>query len=295
MGYAVLAGLWSSAMPRRAFGAGFAFGLGLFGVGVSWIYISMNQFGGVPAVFAGIATAAFCAFLALFPACAGWLQARIPAPPAVRVCLLVPAALTLAEWLRSWIFTGFPWLAAGYSATGWPLQGYAPLVGVFGLSFAVFSLAGMLWLVARRHFVFLIPVVALFGAGQLLRGVDWTAPQGTPVETALLQGNIPQDLKFTPERYGRTLETYARLAEGTGAKLIVLPETALPRFLDLIDPAYIARLESAARRNAGDILVGVPMRVSGGDYYNSVVSLGTSQRQAYHKVHLVPFGEFVPP
>ena len=112
---------------------------------------------------------------------------------------------------------------------------------------------------------------------------------------ALLQGNIAQELKFRPERYAATLETYARLAEGTRAKLIVLPETAIPRFYDSLDRHYLARLDSAARRNGGDLLLGVPYRASPGEYYNSVLSLGVSARQAYHKTHLVPFGEFVPP
>jgi apolipoprotein N-acyltransferase len=75
----------------------------------------------------------------------------------------------------------------------------------------------------------------------------------------------------------------------------VLPETAIPRFLDLVDPAYLARLEAGAKRNGGDVLVGIPMRAGREAYTNSVLSLGTAPRQAYHKVHLVPFGEFVPP
>jgi len=115
------------------------------------------------------------------------------------------------------------------------------------------------------------------------------------VSVALLQGNIRQEMKFRPERYARILETYARLAEQTDARLIVLPETALPRFYDSVEPAYLARLEAAARRNDGDLLLGLPYRASRTEYYNSVVSLGASPRQVYHKVHLVPFGEFVPP
>jgi apolipoprotein N-acyltransferase len=114
------------------------------------------------------------------------------------------------------------------------------------------------------------------------------------VSAALLQGNIEQDLKFRPERYPPILETYARLAEATSAKLIVLPETAIPRFYDRVEPEYLARLEAAAKRNGGDLLLGVPYRTGTGEYFNSVVSLGSSPRQAYHKSHLVPFGEFVP-
>jgi len=292
--FAWLVHLWMRAPPRRCAWSGFWFGLGLAGAGVSWVYVSLHQFGGMPAPLAAFATVAFCAFLALFPAAAGWLQARVPAPEAARACLLIPAAWVLFEWLLVWIFTGFPWLALGYAAAGWPLQGYAPLGGVYLLSFITVAVAGMLWLIVQRRPAFLVPVVVVLGAGEALRHVSWTEPAGAPVSAALVQGNIEQEMKFRPERAPRILETYARLAEGTQARLVVFPETALPAFFHRIDPAYLARLEAAAKRNQGDLLLGVPFR-RGERYYNSVVTLGTSPPQAYHKVHLVPFGEFVPP
>ena len=291
-----LAHLWEGAGPRRALWTGFAFGMGLFGAGVSWVYISLSQFGGMAAPLAALATFLFCALLAAFTGGAGWLQARVPAGAAARALLLVPASWTLFEWLRSWVLTGFPWLSAGYASTGWPLQGFAPLAGVFGVSFVVVSLGGMIALLARtRKLAWLAPVVLLLAAGEALRHVDWTQPAGAPVRVALLQGNVDQEMKFRPERYQRTLETYARLAEEGRAQLILLPETALPQFLDRIGEAYLARLEAAARRNHGDLLVGVPYRSAPGEYYNSVVSLGSAPRQIYRKTHLVPFGEFVPP
>jgi apolipoprotein N-acyltransferase len=294
--FALLVHLWIDAEPRRAFFSGYWFGLGLFGAGVSWIYVSLNRFGGMPMPLAALATVLFCAFLALFPAAAGWLQARIPAPRAVRACLLIPAAWVLLEWLRGWVFTGFPWLAVGYAGVGWPLQGYAPIFGVFGLSFATLSAAGMGWLMLRpaRRLAFLAAFLLLLGGGEALRHFEWSQRAGAPVSAALLQGNIEQDLKFDPRRYPRVLETYARLAEETRARLIVLPETAIPRFYDGIEPQYLARLEAIAKRNAGDLLLGVPYRSAPGEYYNSVLTLGASARQAYHKAHLVPFGEFVP-
>lgn len=293
--FALLVQLWMHAPPRRCAWHGFWFGLGLFGAGVSWVYVSLHYFGGMPAPVAGFATVAYCAFLALFPAAAGWLQARIPAGDAVRACLLIPAAWVLFEWMLVWIFTGFPWLAVGYTAAGWPLQGYAPLGGVYALSFITVSVGGMLWLLVRQRprLVIAVAAVLVLGLGEALRHVSWTERAGEPVTTALLQGNIEQEMKFRPERAAGILETYARLAEGTRARLIVLPETALPAFFDRIHPAYLTRLEAAAKRNNGDLLLGVPYR-RGDDYYNSVLTLGMSRPQAYHKVHLVPFGEFVP-
>ncbi len=291
-----LAHAWTASTPRRCFVTGFWFGLGFFGAGVSWVYVSMHDIGGMPAPIAGLATAIFCAFLALFPAAAGFLQARIPASPVVRVCLLIPSSWVLFEWWRSWVLTGFPWLSLGYAAVGWPLQGYAPLGGVFALSFLTAALAGMLSLAAlRRSAYWLGAIIAVVAVGQAMRFVDWTSPQGAPVSAALLQGNIEQSLKFDPRRYAHTLETYARLAEETRARLVVFPETAVPRFLDSVDPDYLRRLDAVARRNDGDLLLGVPTRASGDEYFNSVITLGRSPIQAYHKIHLVPFGEFVPP
>ena len=293
--FALLVHLWMHASPRRCAWLGFWFGFGLFGAGVSWVYVSLHQFGGMPAPLAGFATVAFCAFLALFPAAAGWLQARVPASESARACLLIPAAWTLFEWLLVWIFTGFPWLAVGYAAAGWPLQGYAPLGGVYALSFLTVSIAGMLWLLVRHRPRVLFAIVLVLGIGEALRHIEWTMPAGEPVTVALLQGNIEQEMKFRPERAAAILDTYARLAEGTRARLVILPETALPAFLDRIDPAYLARLDAVGKRNEGDLLVGVPYRRGRSEYYNSVFTLGASPRQIYHKVHLVPFGEFVPP
>jgi apolipoprotein N-acyltransferase len=295
--FGLLAHFLMEATPRSAFWSGYAFGLGLFGAGVSWVYVSMHTFGAMPLPLAVLATFLFCAFLALFPAAAGWLQARIPAHPYFRACLLIPAAWTLFEWVRSWIFTGFPWLSAGYAAVGWPLQGFAPLLGVFGLSFVTLSLSGMAWLTFRKQkpALFVTAFIAVVGAGEALRHVHWTERAGEPVSAALLQGNIEQDLKFRPESYAKILATYVRLAEGTSAKLIIFPETSIPRFLDRIEPDFLERLEGVAKRNGGDLLLGVPYRSRSDEYFNSVISLGGSPRQAYHKSHLVPFGEFIPP
>jgi len=295
---AVLIHYWMVATPAAAARSGFAFGLGIFGAGVSWIYVSLHDIGGMAAPVAALATLLLCAFIALLPAAAGWLQARIPAHPALRACLLIPASWTLFEWIRSWILSGFPWLSVGYSAVGWPLQGYAPLGGVFLISFLTASLAGALWLLAMRApraVAWTAVLIAIVAGGEGLRHIGWSTPQGAPLSVALLQGNIEQSLKFDPARYARTLDTYARLAEDSRARLIVFPETALPRFLDAVDPAYLKRLDAVAQRNQGDLLLGVPTRRSAEEFFNSVVAFGASPTQAYHKEHLVPFGEFAPP
>jgi apolipoprotein N-acyltransferase len=215
----------------------------------------------------------------------------------VRAALVIPACWTLAEALRATVLTGFPWLTLGTAVIDTPLAGWSPLGGAYGASLAAALGAGLLWCVAlgQARWAAAAAFVAIGLCGALLRGIEWTAPAGAPLAASVLQGNVPQDAKFDPLRYERTLETYARLAEGSRARLIVLPETAVPRMLDSVDPAYLARLEAAAKSNDGDLLLGVPVRAAPREYYNAVLSLGMAPRQLYYKSHLVPFGEFVPP
>jgi apolipoprotein N-acyltransferase len=286
--------------PRAAAGLGLAFGAGLFLVGVSWVYVSLHDFGMMPAPLAATATLLFCLYLALFPAAVGYLQARIQVALPLRLMLVMPALWTLAEWVRSWLFTGFPWLVLGYSQADGPLAGYAPILGVLGVSFVAAVAAGALATLAQggaRHAraVAAGVLVVLGASGWALRSAAWTAPVGEPLAVSLVQGNIPQELKFVDGRYESTLETYARLVEGSAGRLIILPEIAIPRFLHEVDPDYVARLKRVAAARDGDLLLGVPVLEAERRYYNAVVSLGTSPTQGYAKSHLVPFGEFVPP
>ena len=292
--------LWrSAATPRAAFRMGFAFGAGVFGVGVSWVYVSLHDFGMMPAPLAAMGTLAFCAILALYPAAAGWCLARLGRAPLASALIAFPAAWTLFEWLRGWVFTGVPWLALGYSQVDSPLAGFAPVVGTYGVSFVTALCAGLLVVVVtgsgKARLAGGVALVLAFGLGQLLKQIDWTSPQGAPLKVALLQGNIPQDLKFQADRYAATLAIYKRLVEASEGQLIVLPETAIPRFLDAVDPGYLRDIARIAVERRADVLIGVPIRDPDGRYFNSVISVGTSPSQRYDKSHLVPFGEFVPP
>jgi apolipoprotein N-acyltransferase len=288
-----------AATPQAAFRTGVAFGAGLFGVGASWVYVSLHDFGMMPAPLAAIGTLAYCAILSLYPAAAGWCLARLRLGRPASALFAFPVLWTLFEWLRGWIFTGVSWLALGYSQVDSPLAGFAPVVGTYGVSFVTALCAGLLVIVVagsgKARLAAGAALVFAFGLGQLARQIDWTSPQGTPLKVALLQGNIPQDLKFQPDRYAATLATYKRLIEASQGQLIVLPETAIPRFLDAVDPGYLRDIARIALERRADILVGVPIRDPDGRYFNSVISVGASPSQRYDKAHLVPFGEFVPP
>jgi apolipoprotein N-acyltransferase len=280
----------------------------------------------MPMPLAALATLLFCGVLALLPALAAYLCARLPAPDGLKLAVAAPALWTLAEWTRGWIFTGFPWLAVGYSQVPWsPLSGYAPVLGVYGVSLATAATAGLvaaIWWRARdegggrwavgnnetregspsslKSFSSLILhpssliLVALWATGFGLKQIAWTEPVGEPVTVSLVQGNVSQDMKWRAEQLRATLEAYLELVSTAAGRLIVLPETALPLFLDQVPPDYLEALAARARGNRGGLLVGVPERLPGGDYYNSVVALGESPAQTYRKSHLVPFGEFIP-
>lgn len=295
---ALLFHLWLCApRARDAAWIGFAFGMGLFTAGVSWVYVSLSVFGGMPMPLAAFATLAYCAFLSWPLAAAGFVQHRLAASEAMRALCVIPALWMAAELLRGWGLTGFPWLVLGYAATDTPFAGYAPVIGVYGVSLIMAIGAGLILRATtgptRARPLALL--AALLAGGAALQTVEWTQPHGPPLTASLLQGNVAQETKFDPERFERTFAAYERLASGSRAKLIVLPETALPRFLDRIDPAQLAALDAIARRNGGDLLLGVPYRTGQDRYFNSVVSLGVSPPQIYSKSHLVPFGEFILP
>lgn len=293
---AALAWLWRDAAPRRAALLGFAFGAGLFLAGVSWVYVSMHVFGGMPPLLAGLAAFLFCCLLALFPALAGFLFARLRSRRLFADALLGAAAWTLAEWLRGWLLTGFPWLAFGYAQTPpSPLAGYAPVLGVYGVGFVaalIAVLAGLTFAERRHGLQAGVAALILLAVGAGLMRIEWTQPVGKPVSVSLLQGNIEQSLKWQPERLPLSLDAYLRLARAHPAQLVVLPETALPLMLDQLPRDYLAELRRPA---GGGLLLGIAAQDAQGRYTNSAVGFAADGVQAYSKRHLVPFGEFTPP
>jgi apolipoprotein N-acyltransferase len=285
---------------RQAFSRAFVFGLGYFLAGVSWVYVSLSVFGGMPMPLAVLAVFLFCVFLALFPAIMGGLFRRfLPATPS-RQTLAFAAAVTLADLARGWFLTGFPWLSFGYSQTApSPLVGFAPILGVYGISSLVALIAACVACgLQKRNWRWGAAVLLILLAGWGLEGRQWTQPVGAPIRVALVQGNIAQDVKWRPEHTLATLSHYRDLVARHPAQLTVLPETALPVFLDQLPQDYLQELAQLARRQQGDLLIGVPTRSANPDmdaYWNGAISFGVSPSQHYAKSHLVPFGEYTPP
>ena len=287
--------LWhKAATARNAMLLGLAWGAGCFLFGVSWVYVSMSQFGGMAWPAAAGATLLFCLYLALFPALAGGLFLRWRSK-AARDVLLFAGLWTLTEWLRGTLFTGFPWLAVGYSQSPpSPLAGWASVLGVYGVGFIVAligGLAGHMSVAGWRKPAIWLSIILLLGLGGLLRRMDWTQPAGAPVTVSLLQGNVPQSLKWDPKRLPLSVDTYLGLARTHPATLTVLPETALPLFFTEVPREVLRELT-----RHGDALIGVAVGTTDGGYTNGAVTL-TAELVAsgYAKRHLVPFGEYAPP
>ncbi len=305
--------LWHTPLPtagaraRRGALLGLGFGLGWFAAGIWWLYISMAVYGGMPALLAGAAVLLFSLYLALYPALACALAAALAAPdgrgawPLARglgAALALAGAWTLGEVLRGTVFTGFPWLAVGYSQVGGPLAGVAPLLGGYGVGFVTVLVAGLLALASQLSLRGTAVAVALLlgvalGAARVGE-LRWTHADGAPLRVALLQGDVAQSQKFRPESLAPTLRLYGGWLDRLQADLILTPETALPVLPEELPPHYLDDLQRTLRSHGTDALVGIPLTRGADGYTNSVIGLGDARPYRYDKAHLVPFGEFIP-
>lgn len=307
---------------RRAFLTGWAYGFGYFIAATHWIYISLHDFGGLPAPAAVLAIVLLSAFLALYPALAAWGARRLAGEHRAALHLAaLPAAWLLSEWLRGWVLTGFPWSAIGYTQIpDGPLAPYASVLGIYGVGGIVAWWSGALaWLLGRKVDKRDIPVVAAMAAlglgGLALSRVDWTAPTGKPLRVSLLQGAIPQNQKWGEDDLIFNLRVYYKLVHDAKGELLVLPETAFPVFLKerpgyytspavgeaaerrypTLDPEYLDDVLKVAAGKHAALISGVPRFAPDGDhYYNGAVLLTDPAYPGNYKSHLVPFGEFIP-
>ncbi|MFC3105482.1 apolipoprotein N-acyltransferase [Salinisphaera aquimarina] len=294
---AVLFALVSRLRERDALWVAYLFGVGYFGTGVSWVYISIDRYGSGPVAAAAV-TLVFIALLAVFPWSAIYLVRKLrPQMDGVALWLGLPAAWVLTEWVRLWFLTGFPWLFLGYSQVSTPLAALAPVFGVLGVSLVLTIIAGGLaWFCLRPNIcraALTVGAIAAVWAGVALLDREWTYPTSKPLSVALIQGNMAQDNKWKPETLPSTLKRYRNLTQPyLGTDLIVWPETALPIWYDQAD-VYLGRIKSQLGKHGSTLILGIPVRTEQGDAYNSAVRLG-DPAAFYYKRHLVPFGEYIP-
>nr|WP_275975370.1 apolipoprotein N-acyltransferase [Shewanella xiamenensis] len=304
--------LWlsGSLSSKASFFHWLSFGFGCFAVGISWVHVSMDTFGGLPLAASVGLMALLALYLALYPALTGlglaWLT-RANTPSLWRNLLLFPALWVLTEWARGWVMTGFPWIWAGYSQTQGPLKELASIIGALGLSFLIAMLAGALALCFSKRYkslLILLPIIAV---------AAWTAPKltqikptGESVKVALVQGNIPQSMKWEPEALWPTLLKYMDLSrEHFDADIIVWPEAAIPAPESMVQD-FLDNANKVANLNHTSIITGIISRQHD-EFYNSLIVLGNhNQKQQdtpdyesdgsnqFKKHHLLPIGEFVP-
>lgn len=310
---AVLFWLLARSPRRLGLRAAYVYGVGYFGAGGHWIAFSVAQYGAGP-----VPAFVFCLLLALLFGLLIWACARLwywlvgsALQRSWALWLVLPACWVLIEWVRGWLFTGTTWLQLGYSqaGAGW-FGGVAPLIGALGISALFAVLAGGAamallaveaapWQPRRWRAALLAPL--LLGGGLALGGValervDWTEPAGDPLTAALLQGNVPQDQKWQWEHRAEQIERYLTLSRAHwGADVVIWPETAVPVYQHQVQRSLLDPLAAEAAESGSAVLVGLPstdadrLRI-----FNSLLLLDQEAPVAYHKRHLVPFGEYVP-
>ena len=312
---------------KQHFYLGWLYGIGLFGAGASWFFHSMYYFAHSPLFMAVAGAAIFVIIVSLFSTgLFGLLAASFRHTPLItRLLLFYPASWVFFEWFRGWFLTGFPWLYLGQSQIDTVFSGYAPIMGVLGVSWSSALIAGAIvsfilgnsitrtahveqsgnirshqaeveerFGTKNRVFSALL-IVLLTVSAYSLQGINWTEASGEPITASILQGNIYQDDKFKPEQLEPTLTLYwDMIHENKESDLIVLPETALPTNFRFHMDDFIFPLQELAKKQQLTIMLGGFYENEKGGVENSVLSITANNREIYSKQHLVPFGEYIP-
>lgn len=285
--------------PRQASQLGFSFGAGLFLAGTYWIYVSVHVYGQAPLLLAILLMLGLVVIMALYYGATGWVISRLGNGNMWQFILLAPAVWVFLEWVRGWFLTGFPWMTLGYSQIDSPLAGFAPLLGVYGLSLIVMISASALLAAfltgGNKRVPFLTVALLPWIAGLAIGGLNWTEDSGPTVRTTIVQGGVSQDRKWLPEQFTSTLDLYrGSILENGESDLVVWPEVAIPSYIDVVE-RYISQLELDIAVREQTLLFGILERdFAAKQVFNSVVAIGGEGRQIYRKRHLVPFGEHFP-
>lgn len=304
--------------PRQAFKAGFLFGIPYFFGTLYWIYHSINHYGGISFLGSIAIVILLCLFLSLYPGIFAFLFSLTIRKTQLPALLIAPVFWVVLEFLRAYIFTGFPWSSIGYSQYQFlTIIQMADITGIYGVSFLVVAVNGALsdlFLLKQRTkemplfpssytivgfviLVMLIGTTVLYGQIRLR-----DQREGRNIRAAVIQGNIEQDRKWDPDYQDAVMATYKELslrAAETSPSFIVWPETAVPFFF-IADKTYSQDLiEFQSRLNSYLVFGSILVKGKKGSTYtltNSAVVLDETGKTVYtyDKIHLVPFGEYVP-
>lgn len=285
---------------RQSLLLGFVFGLGYFGFGVSWVIVSIHDYGQLNYFFAGLLTLTFIAYLSLFPAAVAYLFKKLDRYTTKLTTLLLFSSLwCLSECLRSLLFTGFPWLLSGLSLIDTPLKYLAPIIGLSGLNFLCAFLGALLILgffeSGIKRYFYLSLLVLLLILPSTIKSIHWTQVKTQPISIGAIQANLSMRDKWDETLFWDLLKYYEKsITELLGKQLIILPESAIPLPASYLEE-YLEQLQKKTFTANSALLLGIlqPTDESETRYYNSLISLGKAQGE-HAKQHLVPFGEYIP-
>jgi apolipoprotein N-acyltransferase len=291
--------VWLRAPIGRRTGAAFAFGVGMFSVGVSWVYVSLHEFGNMPMPLALLCVAGFVAVLSAYPALAAILGAAFRrSDERLQLLVAFPVLWVAAEFARNHLLTGFSWLQSGYGQVDTPLGEFGAVIGIHGVSLFTAICAGLvacaLVRAGGRSLPWLLAIAVPVGCGYLVSRMEWTQPVGKPVTAALVQGNVPLSTKWNLRAANEVAYKYLALSRQAGnVDLIIWPESPLPFFIDQMGERFYDQVLSLPAPLLSGFLERRPTADGGFDYFNSAI-LFTDPVHIYRKQHLVPFGEYTP-
>ncbi|HHT0593137.1 TPA: apolipoprotein N-acyltransferase [Legionella anisa] len=298
-----MAFLYSSLQNRSAkqgFSLGFFYGLGYFGLGVSWVIVSIHDYGQLNYFFAGLVTLIFIMYLALFPALVAYLYQLLELKNRKLVSLTLFCVLwCLSEYCRATLFSGFPWLLIGTILIDTPIKYIAPVLGIYGLSFVCVLIATLLTLAvsqnSQKRYHYLIIIVLIMISPILCKSISWSQIKQEPISVGAVQANLSMRDKWDETLFWNLLKYYENaINKLLGKQLIILPESAIPLPASYLDK-YLLKLNKKALKANSALMVGIlqPTNDNETNYYNSVITLGQAKGKKL-KRHLVPFGEYIP-
>lgn len=277
----------------------YLFGFFCFSIGLYWLYISIHIVSGAPLWLAILLIGVLSGVMALFYCLVGFIISyayQLFKSKYLVLTLLAPAIWTLSELLRGYAFTGFPWLTIGYSQSSTLLSAWAPIGGVYLVSFIVSLIAGYCLLISSkiRPLLSLFSVLIIIGSSFFIRPIEWTERVDKEFSVALVQGAVAQEKKWLTTEFIRTLTLYRNsLLNLENTNLVIWPEVAIPAYAENVK-GYLDELEGILKQQNIDLLMlGINTKGKNGEVFNSVITLGGDNR-VYHKRHLVPFGEYFP-
>ncbi len=318
--------LWQQLKPIQAWFSGWVFGIGLQCSGAGWIYYSLHVHGGTHPVFAALIIFLLACYLSIYTGFAAYVVNRFcPKNNTLRMLFFYPAAWVVFEWTQGYVMTGFAWMQTGYTQIDLPLSGFAPLLGNHAVGGLVAMSAGAIALIAQQFYYcfirvdktssnesvpeknssqqtikdvsvytlkILFPIMLIWVIGYWVKPVSWTQAQGEPIKVSIIQGNIPQSVKWRKDMRLPTLERYRKLtlAQDRDVDLIIWPETAVPDFWYRVQP-FVREMKQAMQARNTDLLFGIFVKNDNRQLLNSVLSVNGD---VYNKRHLVPLGEFIP-